>query len=297
GSGFSTEATGLTRYQASSGNFTFNASGNTSFQVTSANVLLGFNQDVCASGSRCGTYFGRTGLDITQVALGAGAPVTPLLVVPGAHTALTASTAWIPVKMSSATLTWQGTGATVAAEYYQQLQQLTFAAGAGGTTTFTKAATLEIDGAPIAGSNVAITNDYSLYVAAGQTELDGLLRTTRVSLGAATALIAGDFALSAGWGSTASIGSLAGTDGAWTGTITTGGSGIAANPTLALTFHDGTWTSAPVCVVEMSATSDGTNLTTKTTYTRTATVLTITFNGTPVTGNTYVFSSECTGVQ
>lgn len=111
-----------------------------------------------------------------------------------------------------------------------------------------------------------------------------------------TSLVSGDFVLSAGWGGTASIGTLHGTDMAWDGTVTTGGAGIAANPTILLTFHDGTWTTVPACQARMRFTSDATNTSTVATYGISATQLLITFNGLPVTANTYVFDAICIGV-
>lgn len=66
-----------------------------------------------------------------------------------------------------------------------------------------------------------------------------------------TALVAGDFAISAGWGNTASVGSVLGTDAAFSAVITSAGTGQAAGPTVTLTFHDGTWTNSPICTPAM----------------------------------------------
>lgn len=63
-----------------------------------------------------------------------------------------------------------------------------------------------------------------------------------------TALVAGDFTLSSGFGSTASIGTITGTDQRFRATITSAGTGQAANPTVILTFQDGTWSTAPFFV-------------------------------------------------
>jgi hypothetical protein len=68
-------------------------------------------------------------------------------------------------------------------------------------------------------------------------------------LGGGTALVAGDFLLGAGWGNTAAISSLAGTDQAFRLVVTPNGTGIAANPSITVTFHDGTWTTIPICQI------------------------------------------------
>lgn len=101
-----------------------------------------------------------------------------------------------------------------------------------------------------------------------------------------TDLVAGDFALSAGWGTTASISAVAGTDQAGRFTVTSSGTGQAANPTITLTFPDGAMVGPPYGAVARSA---GDQLTVPTTWISTTTTLVITFNGTPVAGQTYTF--------
>ena len=99
------------------------------------------------------------------------------------------------------------------------------------------------------------------------------LKNKRVSFSGATALGAGDFALSAGWGSTAAVSAVIGTDGAWEITVTSGGTGIAPNPTIILTFKDGTWTSSPIAISKQVGgtgfIADITETTTATTWTMT----------------------------
>ncbi len=270
-------------------------------QGTSAYTAPTYNAtgDISSDGKIIGNF-----LSATQPALTVPTGVTnfttadppPVIsLTAGAHLALKASTEYTNFLVDLSATEQFATGAlTTQRSALFKAPTYSFV----GASTITKAATVAIDNAVQAGTNATITSPYALWVQAGQTELDGtLLRTTRVSLGAATALVAGDFALSAGWGSTASKGSILGTDGSWTMTVTTGGINIAANPTIALTFKDGTWTTAPVCIVDMNTTSDATNLGDKISNTESATVLTITFNGTPITANTYTFSGHCTGVQ
>ncbi|HEY2497221.1 MAG TPA: hypothetical protein VGK24_09135 [Candidatus Angelobacter sp.] len=78
--------------------------------------------------------------------------------------------------------------------------------------------------------------------------LAGTTPFNRLRANQGTALASGNFVFSAGWGTTASIGSIAGTDSAFTFAMTSNGTGQAVNPTITLTFADGTWTNPPVCV-------------------------------------------------
>lgn len=101
-----------------------------------------------------------------------------------------------------------------------------------------------------------------------------------------TALVAGDFALSAGWGTTASVAVDANSDDTRGQiTVTSSGTGQGANPTITLTFKDGTFTSVPFAIVVRSDHANQPTVTID--YTLTATTLTITFNGTPVAAETY----------
>lgn len=109
-----------------------------------------------------------------------------------------------------------------------------------------------------------------------------------------TALEASDFALSAGWGDTpaASISAVVGTDQASAFTVSAGTANFVANPTIALTFKDGTWTNNPICTVSRG---DASAPTTGFAFdTTSATVLTITFQGTPQ-ALTYKFNVVCMG--
>lgn len=93
-------------------------------------------------------------------------------------TGLTASTESIGGKLVGGTRTWSD--GTVAAQREFSFQAPTY----NKTTTsatFTKAATLAIDAAPVAGSGVTITNPYALWVQAGASQLDGGVVTTTVA--------------------------------------------------------------------------------------------------------------------
>lgn len=101
------------------------------------------------------------------------------------------------------------------------------------------------------------------------------------------ALVAGDFALSAGWGSGASVSAITGADRAARFTVTAGTS-PSANPTISFTYKNGSWGARSPQV--MSARGGGSQPTVPLTHSTTATVLTLTFQGTPVAAETYIIN-------
>lgn len=115
-----------------------------------------------------------------------------------------------------------------------------------------------------------------------------------------TALVAGDFAASANWGTSPVIAVVGGTDQAASLTIqakaTTG-----AAPTLTLTFKDGTWTNVPIVVaqrtdvVAATAAPDATVTNQWVVTSVTATAVVFTFNGTPVANSIYGLAFEVFG--
>ncbi len=123
----------------------------------------------------------------------------------------------------------------------------------------------------------------------------------RYSVDTATTLVSGDFTLGTGWGSTAALAITNATskDSAYTVTITTGGSGIAINPTLQITFHDGAFNNpagtnpVPVCIQPQTGGNDV--FANVSVSARSATSYTFTWLGTPTTGKTYEFSGLCQG--
>lgn len=129
-------------------------------------------------------------------------------------------------------------------------------------------------------------------VAALQLRNSSTVRLRRMFVDLATALVAGDFALSAGWGTTAAVSGVQGYDQAWQITVTANGTGIAASPTITLTFKDGTWTNSPICVAQMVG---GSGAITQLTQVITPTVDTLTFQGTPGAGLTYVITGMAVG--
>jgi len=89
-----------------------------------------------------------------------------------AHTGITASTEanWFDVNLGQ-THTW-ATG-NVTTQRGCVIRSETIAAA--GASTFTNAATFAITGAPSAGSNVTITNPYSVWVQGGTSRFDGMI--------------------------------------------------------------------------------------------------------------------------
>ena len=102
-----------------------------------------------------------------------------------------------------------------------------------------------------------------------------------------TGLTSSDFSLS-GWGSSASVSVYPGsTDQRGQIAVTANGSGTAANPTVTLTFHDGTWFAAPFAIV---ARNDANAPAGTPTWSTTSRKLVITFQGMPVAGSYYTFT-------
>lgn len=153
--------------------------------------------------------------------------------------------------------------------------------GALGTTaSFLQTVTLDAKGrVTAAAASNTVTGDL--------TSRDHIGRRLTVNTG--TAIVAGDFTLSAGFGTTRSIASIT------TGTrdmrglfsVSSSGTGQAANPTITLTFKDGTFPAAPFAMVSRNG---GSQPTVQTTWQTTATTLVITFVGTPVAGDTFGYS-------
>jgi hypothetical protein len=111
-----------------------------------------------------------------------------------------------------------------------------------------------------------------------------------------TALTTADYAISAGWGNTAAKGGVSGTSSGGNFAVTANGAGIAANPTVVLTFPDGAWNLAPfaIAVPETTATvAAGINA--WATTAQNTTTVTFTFLGTPNAGQTYGLMFHCFG--
>lgn len=92
------------------------------------------------------------------------------LLTTAAHTALTASTEYISVKVDGDGAKQFATGA-IATQRFAAILAPTYSFV--GASTITTAATLAISGAPVAGTNATITSSRALWVQSGQSVFDG----------------------------------------------------------------------------------------------------------------------------
>jgi hypothetical protein len=88
------------------------------------------------------------------------------------------------------------------------------------------------------------------YIDAACSIDTGDFQVRRLAATLGTLMTATKIALSAGWGSTATLTSVAGTDAAFRFIVNPNGTGIAASPTIIITFSDGTWGgNTPICQI------------------------------------------------
>lgn len=129
----------------------------------------------------------------------------------------------------------------------------------------------------------------------------GVLSGQRISAHGGTALVTGDFVLSAGWGTSPVLTVVRGTDQAAAITIQAKAT-VGANPTVTLTFKNGTWTTIPIVIcgrTELVAATGAPAAAVSNEWVPTtisATQIVFTFNGTPVANSTYGLSFICMGV-
>ncbi len=102
----------------------------------------------------------------------------------------------------------------------------------------------------------------------------------------ASTLVAADFTLSAGWGSTATVTGVSGTDRRWRAIFTPNGTSIAANPTITLNYKDGAWSPAPISIITRAG-GTGIGCSAFSWAVSSTTALVLTCNGTPIAGETY----------
>lgn len=188
-----------------------------------------------------------------------GVNVTPAAVI---HAALSlSSAAWgtngIGLRMGGVTFTDTSSSGTVSNAMINVLSGVTIAAS--NPTTFTTVATLYIAGPPSAGSNVTITNAFSLITGSGLTQLGGSL-----GIGAApSAVVHLALNLTANAWGTAGIGLRCGgntfTDNSTAGSGTASFAAIhaIATPTLAATNASVTTTDAATFYINNAPTAGG----------------------------------------
>lgn len=115
----------------------------------------------------------------------------------------------------------------------------------------------------------------------------------RVDGSLGTALAAGDVAIGAGWGNTATKAITSGSnDQRGQIVVTSSGTGQAqATATVVITFADGAWASAPFCIV--TTTNNNSIDTGHVTWSSTTTALTLTFGVLPVDTKLYTINYLC----
>jgi hypothetical protein len=126
----------------------------------------------------------RGNVSVTQVAATSGTPYLSQF-VGAAHTTLAAAEA-IDVNFAlNRTVQFTGSATVGAANITTQravvFQAPTYSFSSTGTQTIANAATVAIAGPPVAGTNAAITNPYSLWVQSGVAQFDGGFAATAAS--------------------------------------------------------------------------------------------------------------------
>lgn len=176
-------------------------------------------------------------------------------------------------------------------------------AGHAGLGTTTLTGRLNVDNEAVAVSIARFLDNGTLKLSifdGGGVELGSGTTTpgpSRIAFKGGTAEATTDWAASAGWGASATVSAVSGNDSRGTVTVTTNAADTpTANPTVTLTFKDGTWTTAPFAVSCMVSSSTG-PINVPVTITTTATTLVIQYNGTPTATSalTYIFAYQVIG--
>jgi hypothetical protein len=123
--------------------------------------------------------------------------------------------------------------------------------------------------------------------------ITGTALAKRIRFNQGSSIVTGDVGSLTGFGNTATVFSAAGSDSGGVIAISSSGTGQAANATFVLTFHDGTWTQSPICVV----TRNDVIAPAGSAYVNAASATTVTLGivGTPVAGSIYSFEFICQG--
>ena len=139
-----------------------------------------------------------------------------------------------------------------------------------------------------------LTNKTLTSPAISDPTIAGNTNVKRIRANQGSSLVLGDVGgLGAAWGSTASVSSVVGNDVIGQISILSNGTGQNINAGFTLTFHDGSWTTPPIC---LAVRGDGfapqgimiANA-------ATATNVSFFFNAVPVTGTTYTLNFICVG--
>lgn len=139
-----------------------------------------------------------------------------------------------------------------------------------------------------------LTNKTLTSPAISDPTITGNTNVKRIKANQGSALVVGDVGgLSAAWGSTASVSSVVGNDVAGQISILSNGTGQTVNAGLTLTFHDGTWTTPPVCLAVRGDGFSPQGI--MIANAATATNVSFFFNAVPVAGTTYTLTFICIG--
>ena len=139
-----------------------------------------------------------------------------------------------------------------------------------------------------------LTNKTLTSPAISDPTITGNTNVKRIKANQGSALVVGDVGgLGAGWGTTASVSSVVGNDVAGQISILSSGTGQNINAGFTLTFHDGTWTTPPVCLAVRGDgfAPQGIMIANG----ATATNVSFFFNAVPVAGTTYTLTFLCMG--
>lgn len=150
---------------ASLGNFTFSANTEDVSSSGAVNLFTGTNAtSINVGGTNTGAIAcAGSQLRITQPAL-TGTVLSAFRVFGGAHTGMTASTEYIAANFTvNNTIQWATGNFATQRTFLVQAPTL----GAVGASVITTAATVAVSGAPVAGTNMTITNSYALWLQGG----------------------------------------------------------------------------------------------------------------------------------
>lgn len=134
------------------------------------------------------------------------------------------------------------------------------------------------------GGSTLLLNDSAgatVFVAGQEGVISAKMTQSKRTRVQGTALATTDFVLGAGWGTSAAVTAVEGSDGAFRFRVVAGSGAFAANPTIAITFKDGTWTTTPVIVCQQTVGTTSVGIIEQTSVTATAATLTCRF--TPAT--------------
>jgi hypothetical protein len=139
-----------------------------------------------------------------------------------------------------------------------------------------------------------LTNKTLTTPAISDPTITGNTNVKRIKANQGSALVIGDVGgLTAAWGSTASVSSVVGNDVVGQISILSNGTGQNINAGFTLTFHDGTWTTPPVCLAVRGDGFSPQGI--MIANAATATNASFFFNAVPVAGTTYTLTFICMG--